>query len=61
MTHPLNDETRNTYDFVIEYYSKWIHENEDIYVIHRHEHNIKTNLDTIITNFYQAMRPQEDN
>ena len=50
---------RNAYDLAIEHYSKWIYENGDRYVIQHYEHNIKTDLETIVADFNQAMRPQE--
>ena len=74
--HPLTDEMcesiydltceadammRFAYDLAIEHYSKWIYENGDDYVIQHYEHNIKTDLDTIVADFRKAMRQQEDN
>ena len=74
MTHPLTDEMREqiaplahlydlraAYDLGVEHFSKWIYENGDDYVIQHYEHNIKTDLDTIIADFQKAMLPQEDN
>ena len=51
---------RAAYDLAIEHYSKWIYENGDEYVIQHYENNIKTDLETIVADFKQAMRPQED-
>ena len=50
---------RAVYDLAIEHYSKWIYENGDEYVIQNYEHNIKTDLETIVADFKQAMRPQQ--
>ena len=55
------EDMRAAYDLAIEHYSKWIYENGDEYVIQHYEHNIKTDLETIVADFKQAMRPQENN
>ena len=51
------DDMRAAYDLAIEHYSKWIYENGDRYVIQHYEHNIKTDLDTIVADFRKSMRP----
>ena len=54
------DDMRAVYDLAIKHYSKWIYENGDRYVIQHYEHNIKTDLETIVADFKKAMRPQEE-
>lgn len=54
-------EMRAAYDLAIAHFSKWIYENGAEYFIQPHEHNIKTDLDTIVADFRKSMRPQEDN
>ena len=59
-SNPYDDvDMRAAYDLAIEHYSKWIYENGDEYVIQHYEHNIKTDLETIVADFRKSMRPQQ--
>ena len=54
-----HSDMRATYDLAIDHFSKWIYENGAEYFIQHHEHNIQTDLDTIIADFRKSMRPQQ--
>ena len=56
-----NDNMRSAYDLAIESMSQWIEENGHEYVVHYHDLGCQSNFSQMITDFKNAMRPQEDN
>ena len=56
-----DDNMRTAYNLAIESMSQWIEENGHEYVVHYHDLGCQSNFSQMITDFKNAMRPQEDN